>query len=175
MELVIVIAGVVLGVFLLSALTGAPYVPTLRKDSQRVFREVLRSDDVLVDIGSGDGAAMVAALEAGVQRAVGYEINPMLCAVSRLRLWRLWRRLRPEQRSSVYWRNAWQVTFPPDTTVFYAFTVARDAQRLHSLVQQFATQHRRTVRLISYGFAMPGQEGKLVGPMWIYEVTPQAQ
>ena len=118
---------------------------------------------------------MVAALEAGVQRVVGYEINPVLCAISRLRLWRLRRRLRTEQRSSVYWRNAWQVTFPPDTTVFYAFTVARDAQRLHSLVQQFATQHWRTVRLISYGFAMPGQEGKLVGPMWIYEVTPQAQ
>ena len=76
MELAIVIVGLVLGVFLLSALTGAPYVPTLRKDSQRVFREVLRSDDVLVDIGSGDGAAMVAALEAGVQRVVGYEINP---------------------------------------------------------------------------------------------------
>lgn len=175
MELVIVIVGVVLGIFLLSALTGAPYVPTLRKDSRRVFREVLHSDDVLVDIGSGDGAAMVAALEAGVQRVVGYEINPMLCAISRLRLWRLRRQLRTEQRSSVYWRNAWQVTFPPDTTVFYAFTVARDAQRLYGLVQQFATQQQRTVRLISYGFVMPGQEGKLVGPMWIYEVVPQAQ
>lgn len=175
MELALVIVGVVLGIFLLSALTGAPYVPTLRKDSRLVFREVLRSDDVLVDIGSGDGAAMVAALEAGVQRVVGYEINPVLCAISRLRLWRLRRRLRPEQCSSVYWRNAWQVTFPPDTTVFYAFTVARDAQRLYSLVQQFATQQQRTVRLISYGFAMPGQEGKLVGPMWIYEVAPQAQ
>ena len=42
MELALVIVGVVLGIFLLSALTGAPYVPTLRKDSRLVFREVLR-------------------------------------------------------------------------------------------------------------------------------------
>ena len=62
-----------------SAFTGAPYVPSHRRDVARAFRELysLDANDVLVDIGSGDGVVLRQASQRGA-RAVGYEIHPLL-------------------------------------------------------------------------------------------------
>jgi len=52
------VAAVVL-LFGFVAFTGAPYVPSRRRDLQKAFDELyrLKKTDVLVDIGSGGGAS----------------------------------------------------------------------------------------------------------------------
>ena len=49
------VVGGVLVLFALTAFTGAPYVPSHRRDIQRVFRDgvKLTKDDVVLDIGAG--------------------------------------------------------------------------------------------------------------------------
>ena len=61
------VVGGVLVLFALTAFTGAPYVPSHRRDIQRVFREgvKLTKDDVVLDIGAGDGIAFQRAQRAG--------------------------------------------------------------------------------------------------------------
>ena len=57
------VVGGVLVLFALTAFTGAPYVPSHRRDIQRVFREgvKLTKDDVVLDIGAGDGIVLIEA------------------------------------------------------------------------------------------------------------------
>mmetsp|Transcript_7131 Transcript_7131/g.14318 ORF Transcript_7131/g.14318 Transcript_7131/m.14318 type:complete len:210 (+) Transcript_7131:338-967(+) len=75
---------------------GAPYMPTLRKSLDVVFGKVLpklkpveagKATPIMVDLGSGDGRVVIEAARHGY-RAVGYELNPMLVAVSHT--WAFW-------------------------------------------------------------------------------------
>lgn len=43
----------------------------------------LRSDDVLIDLGSGDGRIVIAAAKRGITKAIGIEDNPVLVRRSR--------------------------------------------------------------------------------------------
>ena len=91
---------VLAGLFLAVSLTGAPYVPSHRRSVMEAFTELrpLTSSDTLVDIGSGDGIVCLVAAQQGA-RVYGYEINPLLVLIARLRL----RRYR--QHAAVLCRN----------------------------------------------------------------------
>ncbi|GBG32671.1 Protein FAM173B [Hondaea fermentalgiana] len=74
---------------------GAPYMPTLRKSLDVVFHRVLpkvkpvvkgKEAPQMVDLGSGDGRVVIEAARNGYE-AVGYELNPMLVAVSQTWAW----------------------------------------------------------------------------------------
>lgn len=68
-----------------TAFTGAPYVPSKKRELRQVFKQLyaLSSKDTLVDLGSGDGVVLREARRCGAA-AVGYEIGPVYVAVSRL-------------------------------------------------------------------------------------------
>ena len=97
-------ANAVLGVSFVAAVCrpGAPFVPTARRKVSAIFApggllaraRAQRPARVvgaargghLVDLGSGEGAIVRAACrEGGFARATGYEINPALLALARLR------------------------------------------------------------------------------------------
>ena len=82
-DVLLIAVAVLVGLFLLTALRGAPYVPSRSRDLERAFDELykLAADDLLVDIGSGDGRVLMMAVKRGA-RAVGFEINPVLAKVS---------------------------------------------------------------------------------------------
>lgn len=148
-------------------LTGAPYVPTKRRDLRRAFLELypLTKDDVLVDIGSGDGIVLREASRCGA-RAVGYELNPVLVWISRLLS-------RKDTRVQVYIANFWRVDIPDDTTVVYTFGDSRDIVRMMRKVEQQASRLGRRLAFITYGFDIPGQKPvRTVGAHHLYEVEP---
>lgn len=67
--------------------TLAPYVPT----PERVVEQMLEAaevtkDDVVYDLGSGDGRILIAAAEQFKAKAVGIEINPTLVSETRQRV-----------------------------------------------------------------------------------------
>lgn len=158
---------VVVGVFLLTVLRGAPYVPSHKKDVEGVFDKLyeLSSDDLLVDIGSGDGKVCLAAARHGA-RAVGYEINPMLVLVARLRA-----RNNPSVRFLL--RDFWVSRLPSDTTVVYTFGDGRDIARMANYVEGEATRLGRPLHFLSYAFEVPGREA--VGhtsSTYLYKLLP---
>ena len=87
MTVLFVILGAILVLFLLSALTGAPYVPSFQKELRLAFKDLykLGKDDFIVDLGSGDGVVLKTAAEFGAS-GLGIEINPVLVYISRFRL-----------------------------------------------------------------------------------------
>ena len=69
------IAAVVL-LFGFVAFTGAPYVPSRRRDLQKAFDELyqLKKTDMLVDIGSGDGVVLRETNRHGA-RTISYKLQ----------------------------------------------------------------------------------------------------
>jgi len=131
------------------AFTGAPYVPSRRTDVKRLFTQLypLTADDVVVDIGSGDGVVLRVVSRLGA-RAVGYEIHPILVVVSRLLS-------RGDMNVEVRLANFWRKPLPDETTVVYTFGEARDIAKMYARVQQEATRLERTLTFISYAFTIP--------------------
>lgn len=143
---------VVVLLFGLTVFRGAPYVPTKRHNLKKAFRELypLSSDDLLVDIGSGDGIVLREAARCGA-RAIGYELNPILVLISRI----VSRQLR--HLVTIRLADFWLTRLPDDTTIVYTFGESRDIQKMYQKVQKEASRLRKPLYFMSYGFMVPGQ------------------
>lgn len=142
--------GVIL-VFCCTALTGAPYVPTLQKEINHAFRKLykLGKKDVLVDLGSGDGAVLLAASALGA-KSYGIEINPFLVFISR---WRL----RKYTDAKVILGNIFDFQFPDNTSVVYLFGESRDILKFAEKIRKESERLEHPLYVISQGFELPGQ------------------
>ena len=168
MTILFIVIFVVLAVFLGTALIGAPYVPSHAREVRRAFTKLypLGKDDVLLDIGSGDGVVLLQAAKCGA-RAIGYEINPFLVLVSEIRLHRY------SQLVVTRLKNFWTAEFPSEVTVVYTFGENRDIAKMYARVQHEADRLDKTIMFISYGFEVPGK--KHAGherAHFLYKITP---
>ncbi len=153
--------------FGLTAFRGAPYVPSRRRDIKKAFDELyaLKADDVLVDVGSGDGIVLREAAKRGA-RAVGFEINPVLVLLS----WWFSRRIRTV---SVRLADFWLTDLPDETTVIYAFGESRDIERIAHKVRSESTRLKRPLYFISYGFSLKDESAleRQVGAHFLYRFS----
>ena len=129
---------------------GSPYVRTLRSDRKRVFDELyeLNSDDLVVDLGSGDGVVLREVSARGA-RAYGIELNPVLVMISRF----LSRR---DTRVQTVVGNLRTTPFPDETTVVYVFGNTTHTEAISRVIQREATRLDRELNVLSYGAAIPG-------------------
>lgn len=144
---------------------GSPWVPTPRGRARRMLEFVeFRPGETLLDLGSGDGAILLCAVEEfGAQRAIGYEINPILVLMARFRA----RARRTRGRVVTYRKNIF-TTRLPDVKVVTTFLIPSTMKRLR---KKFATELEPNTRIISRGFAIPGVTPmqKREGPEeWMY-------
>lgn len=129
-------------------LFGAPYVPSLRREVRRAFEELypLGGNDTLVDLGSGDGVVLLEAARCGA-KAYGYEINPILVLVSRLRL---------GKRATVIMGSMWHAKLPDDTTIVYMFSVSRDSEKSVRYLKAEATRLGKPLAVMMLGAGLKG-------------------
>jgi hypothetical protein len=131
---------------------GAPYVPSHRRFARQALSKLyhLKPDDVLVDLGSGDGVILRLAAQKGA-RAIGYELNPALVLISQLLA-------RGDKRQSTILADMWLTDFPADTTVVYVFAVTRDAKKLTKKLQAHVDKHGEDLWCITYGAGLGSKE-----------------
>ena len=166
--MIFAVFAVVMTMFGFVAFTGAPYVPSRRRDLQRAFNELyqLKEADSLVDIGSGDGVVLREASRRGA-RAIGYELHPLLVLLSR------WLS-RGDKKVSVRLANFWRTPLPDDTTVVYLFGDGRDIAKMVQYLQCQTNRIDRDIWLISYGFEAADLELKrTVGAHNLYLLRPE--
>lgn len=165
---IIWLIGVVLFIcFGLIVFRGAPYVPTHRREVERAFSELypLTKKDVVVDLGSGDGLVLRAAVRRGA-RAIGYELNPLLAGLAR------WLS-RGNPRVEVRLADMWLTPLPDDTTVVYAFAVSRDFGKLGRLLERHVARTGRPLVFIGYGSHLVDREpDATLGAHSLYRLTP---
>lgn len=138
-------------------LFGAPFVPTRKiwiKDALDLAK--IDGDDVVVDLGSGDGAVLIAAVKRGARRAIGYEVNPLLALWSRLRA-RLAGLNHCEIR--VQMADFFHAKLPADVTVIYLFQVDRAMKKIPNFIRENRVDIKtKQLRVVCFGFALPGEK-----------------
>jgi SAM-dependent methyltransferase len=129
---------------------GAPWLPVRAQDIEAAFRLVdVGPQDVVIDLGSGDGRLLVEAAKRGAH-VVGYELNPFMVWLSRIRL-------KPFQdRAAIHRRNLLKADLS-EATVIFIFGMGTI---MPAVAQKLRREARPDVRIISFAFEMPG---------WIYE------
>lgn len=153
-----------------TAFFGAPYVPSRRKELQLLFKEgyKLTTKDTLVDLGSGDGVVLRVARKFGA-RVVGYEIGPVYYLISKILAW-------GDKGQKIMMASYWNVDFPKDTTVVYAFSDGRDIAKMGKLIQAQADKLQKNLTFVSLGADVPNKKPfKTYRAYHIYEFSPCAQ
>jgi len=133
--------------FGLIVVVGAPYVPTKKADLTRLFEHVkLRKGAKLVDMGSGDGRVLILASKKGF-KATGYELNPILALISKIRLQRF-------KQSKVMIKSYWAADISKADVVFI-FSAQPFMGRLFDKLQN---ELKPGAIVISYGFSFPSKK-----------------
>lgn len=127
---------------------GPPYLPTLSKSMKSALEVAdMKPGERLLELGCGDGKVLIAAAKQGVH-AVGFELNPLLVLLCKVRCWR-YRHL-----VKVQWANFWTQPWPP-TDVIFVFGLPRIMNKLDKkIVQDLDT----TVKLVSFAFPIPNRK-----------------
>lgn len=152
MAIVFIVLGLVIAVFLLTVVFGAPYVPSLRKDLDKSFDDLFvknsKENKVFIDLGSGDGKVLLKAREFGFQDIRGYEINPFLVLISKYRT----RHFRDTIK--IYNNNFFNIKTIPDNAVIYVFSESRDIEKIYNFCMKIARKSGVEVKMVSYAFKM---------------------
>lgn len=149
---------------------GAPYVPSHRRDVALAFDELYKitDKDVVVDFGSGDGIILRLAAARGA-RAVGYELNPALVAISRFLS-------NGNKKIKVHLGDFWFSPLPNDTTLVYGFMVERDIEKMAKKMQFEADRLERPLYFMSYGSAIKSRPKlRELGAHHLYRFDPLQQ
>lgn len=105
----------------------------------------MKANDLLVDIGCGDGRVLKEAARRYGVRAVGFEVNPLAYALARLRTLGM-------KGIEIRWRDFWNVNIRDADVVFcYLFPDV-----MERLAKKLEAELRPGTRVISCNFPLPG-------------------
>lgn len=144
--------------------SGAPYLPTRRKQIlDAIDMAKLKPGDFVVDLGSGDGEVQKVLAEKGI-KSLGYEINPYLFLISKIRLFR------HRDLAEVRLANFWDQSLPDETTTVFTFLLDKYMSRLDVKLSDQAHKLQKPLNLISFAFKIPDRDPiKIKGGMFLYK------
>ena len=146
---------------------GVPYIPTHKKELIKPFEKLkLLKNDILADIGSGDGIVLKTASNFST-KSISFEINPFLVLISKLRL-------RNSKNTQIYFRNFWHAFLIKKITILYTFGHPERIEKILKLAQIQANHQKTDLLFISYGFEIKNLKAfKISGAHFIYKIQPE--
>ena len=101
--LALIFLAAIFGIILYAMAFGAPYA-ALAQNRIDTMKDLLKlkKGQKLVDLGSGDGRIVIAFAKLGIE-SHGYEINPVLVMISRLKI----RRAGLEKKAFIHFKDFW--------------------------------------------------------------------
>lgn len=132
-----------------SAVVGAPWVPTPRKNVRRMLEIAeVSSDDVLVDLGSGDGRIIIMAAEEFGAKSIGVEVDPFRALWSRIKI----RRKNLQESVRVLRKNFFKVDLRDATVV----TIYQGHEVNKRIREKLSRDLQPGSRVVSYRFLLQG-------------------
>lgn len=151
------------------ALTGLPWVPSRLERAERALKMAdLQPDELLLDLGSGDGRVLLLAARVFGARGHGIEVSPLLVWWTR---WQARRRAlqgRVTAQRGDFYRADWSAA-----DVVYIYATARQMQRLQKTLP---TRLRRGARVVCVSAEMPDwkpQAADTHALIFVYQMPPQ--
>jgi precorrin-6B methylase 2 len=132
-----------------SGIYGAPWLPTPKKRVRAMleFAE-LSSDDILYDLGSGDGRIIVMASKDFGATSIGIELDPLRLLWSRLSI----KRHKLDQKVQVIRANFFKVSVEKATVV----TLYQGHEINKKIRDKLAKELKPGTRVVSYRFILDG-------------------
>ena len=126
--------------------SAAPFVPMSKQTIEKMLKMLaLTKNDVVIDLGSGDGRAVFSAAK-GARIVTGVEINPILY------YWSLFlQRLRKSTNTSFTRRNLWEFDTSKATVIILFFIPGK----MGKLANKLKGEMKSGSRIASYGFSFP--------------------
>ncbi|MEK7603421.1 MAG: hypothetical protein AAB459_04245 [Patescibacteria group bacterium] len=149
--------------FALVILVGAPFLPTLRAHVDPAFELLaLKPGQTMLELGSGDGRMLIAAAQRGI-KSVGYELNPLLFMYS----WLITRKYR--KYVLVIWGDYWRVSWPQADGIF-VFLLNPYMKKLDKKIIQYQQDFVKPIKLVSFAFKIPGRKPiKKIDGLFLYK------
>jgi 16S rRNA A1518/A1519 N6-dimethyltransferase RsmA/KsgA/DIM1 with predicted DNA glycosylase/AP lyase activity len=133
--------------FMVSSISGAPWVPARSYDVEKILDDVdLQKNETYLELGCGDGRLVRAASRRGAI-AIGYELNPLLWLIG-------WLSVIGNKNAHIKFGNFWNVDLS-SSDVIMAFLVPRTMPRLGKKAD---AEIKKPARLISYIFPIPNKK-----------------
>jgi protein-L-isoaspartate O-methyltransferase len=128
---------------------GAPFEPTDRDALNRMIRlSRVRKGDKVADLGSGDGRVVTEfAKIPRVKEAHGFEINPFLVVVSKMRI----KKLGLEKKAFIHWKNMWGQNYR-EFDVISVFQISYIMERLGKKLKR---EMKKGSRIVSNVWKFP--------------------
>lgn len=129
-------------------LFGAPYFPSLKPHIKASLELLdLKEDQIVYDLGCGDGRFLRAAARAGY-KAVGYELNPFMFLLSWVSTRKYGRQIK------VRWGNFWNTDISKADAVF-VFLLDKYMPQLDAKLKK---EGKKGLKLASHTFKIPGKK-----------------
>ena len=159
MSFLLIIGFIFLVFALVTGLSGAPWVPARRRDIAPLLTELqLKPGAIVFELGCGDGRLVKALAQRGYS-VTGYEINPLLWLVAKIRC-------RGDKNARVLFVDLWKADLSRVDAVV-AFLVPRTMPKLGDKAKN---EMKRGSILASYVFEIENQKAyKAVKPWWFYK------
>lgn len=140
--------GILIFYLLIAFLTGAPYVPSTKLTADTMIRlSGIKKSFIIYDLGSGDGRLLYRSMLYGAKKAIGYEINPYLVLLSRIRFF-----FSPfRNRVHIYLKNFWKADIS-GADIVYIYLLP---WRMEQLKQKLLTELKPGARVVSNSFIFP--------------------
>ena len=153
----------------------APYLPTPQTVVDKMLEAAhLKSDELLYDLGCGDGRVVITAAQRFGARAVGVEIKENIFHATQKRV----AALGIESRVQIVLGNALDIDLSP-ADVVTLFLLTRSNERLRPNFEKYL---KPGARVVSYAFEIPGwsatrmesvQLDKTLHKIYVYEIQPK--
>ena len=128
-----------------------PYVPSNMKMLRRALQELSPTPaDRFVDIGSGDGRAVIVAAKQFHLQADGIEISPVLCWWATVRTWLAGVR----SRTKIICGDLYQLNLS-NYSIIYIFGLPANIQT--KVYEKLRRECKPGTHIISYSFSLPQQ------------------
>ena len=119
--------------------TGAPFVPSNDATARSMIRLAqIHEGDIIYDLGSGNGKLLLMATKQGA-RATGFEINPLLVLLSKLR------------GTNTHWKNFWKADIR-SADILFIYLLPWKMDRLAEKIKQ---ECRKGTIIVSNSFIFP--------------------
>ena len=126
--------------------SAAPFVPMSKQTVENMLQILaLTKDDIVIDLGSGDGRAVFAAAKQA-NAATGVEINPVLLYWSRF-----FQLVRKQKNVFFVRENLWAFDTSKATVIILFFIPGK----MEALAHKLQSELKPGTRIASYGFRFP--------------------
>ena len=141
---------------------GGPYVPSRPETVKKMIELAkLKAEDVVYDLGSGDGRIIFDAVQATDCRGIGIEIDPWLVNQSNARA----KNLHLSDRATFTQEDFWK-TNVSDASVIFLFQISFSMKKLE---QKLRSELRPGARIVSNYFVFPNwQPTEVHGDVRLY-------